>query len=225
MEPSTVARARPWLVIAAAAIAWCVVSITVLHIVSSHNPLLDTLSCYAFTDRGQGLLAIGILALAVGSLAILGALLAARVPVTHPTKALFGTLSGGLTLAAIFPASYAEFPNPVSGQIHQYSCLAAFLSAPAIGFSLVRRLAGVPALAACRVRVARWTRLSVASFVVFGISYVVRDLHLVGVAQRLMLAVDLLLLCSLLALAATGSLSRVHRNVARSALPSGGSGI
>jgi hypothetical protein len=209
MEPSTVASARPWLFIAAAAIAWCVVSITVLHVVSSHNPVLDTLSTYAFTDRGQGLLAIGILALAVGSLAILGALLAARVPLSHPVKALFGTLSGGLTLAAAFPASYAAHPNPVSGEIHQYSCLAAFLSAPAIGLSLIKRLG--PALAASRVRIARWTALSVASLVVFAVSYVFRDLHLVGVAQRLMLGVDLVLLCSLLGLAARAA--AVHRPV------------
>lgn len=202
MEPSTVAKARPWLLIAAAAIGWCVVSIVVLHVVSSHNPVLDTLSCYAFTDRGQGLLAIGILALAVGSLAILAALLAARVPVSHPTKTLFGTLSGGLTLAAVFPASYAEFPNPVSGEIHQYSCLAAFLSAPAIGLSMVRRLATSPELAACRASIKRWTTVSGVSFLVFGASYVFRELHTVGVAQRLMLGVDLLLVCSLLALAA-----------------------
>jgi Protein of unknown function (DUF998) len=211
MEPSTVGRARPWLFVAAAAIGWCVVCIVVLHVVSSHDPVLDTLSCYAFTDRGQGLLAIGILALAVGTLAILGALLAARVPVSHPAKALFGTLSGGLTLAAVFPASYAEFPNPVSGEIHQYSCLAAFLSAPAIGMSMVRRVAAVPALAACRARVARWTRLSAAGFLVFGISYVLRDLHAVGVAQRLMLAVDLVLLGSLLVLA--GRAAVVNRPV------------
>ena len=197
--------------IAAAAIGWCVVSIVVLHVVSSHNPVLDTLSCYAFTDRGQGLLAIGILALAVGSLAILGALLAARVPVDNPTRALFGTLSGGLTLAAVFPASYAEFPNPVSGEIHQYSCLAAFLSAPAIGLSMVRRLAAVPALAAARARIGRWSRLSIASLAVFGVSYMFRGLQTVGVAQRLMLGVDLILLCSLLALA--GRAAFVNRPV------------
>lgn len=216
MDPSTVARARPWLFVAAAAICWCVVTITVLHLVSSHDPVLDTLSSYAFTDRGDGLLALGILALAVGSLAVLGALVAARVPVDRMTTGLFGTLSGGLTLAAIFPASYAEFPNQVSGQIHQYSCLTAFLSLPAIGFSLIRRLGPSPD----RARLRRWSSLSVASLVVFGASYVLRDLHLVGVTQRLMLATDLFLLCSLLALAA-----RTSSFVAQMTLPYDRSGI
>jgi hypothetical protein len=187
--------------------------------------VLDTLSSYAFTDRGTGMLAMSILSLAVGSLTVLGALRAAGVPLGRTTTALFCTWSGGLALAAAFPASYERFPNPVSGEIHQYSCLAAFLSAPAIAWSLLRRLPSHPALAGCRAALRRWSRWSVGTLVVFGISYLVngfphapvlRELYLllpVGLTQRVTLSVDLALLAILLVLAARTAATRQLRTV------------
>lgn len=207
---STVARTRPWLLASTAAIWWGIAMIVVLHLISSHNPALDTLSSYAFTDRGEGMLAMGILSVAVGSITVLGALIAARVPVSRTTRILFGTWSGGLTLAALFPASYEEFPNPVSGQIHQFSCLVAFLSAPAIGLSLRSRLPR----SSHRATLSRWTLLSAGSLIPFGVSYLLSKLPdapmilPVGVAQRVTLVIDLVLLYSLLTLAARMSEKR-----------------
>jgi hypothetical protein len=208
------ARTRPWLAVAAAAICWGLVTIVLMHLVNARNPVLDTLSSYAITDRGGDMLATGILSVAVGSLAVLGALTAARVPTGATTRVLFGTWSGGLMLAAAFPASYAELPDPVSGEIHQYSCLVAFLSVPAIGLTLLDRLRTIPALAGSRATVARWTRYSLAGLALFGISYALAKypdtpvlaelgaLLPVGLTQRITLIVHIGLLGSLLALAA-----------------------
>ncbi|HEV2780056.1 MAG TPA: DUF998 domain-containing protein [Actinophytocola sp.] len=195
------ARTRPWLIASGAALGWGLLTIAVLHIVSSRNPALDTLSSYAFTDRGTGLLAASILALAVGSLFVLAALRAAGVPITRTTGILFGTWSGGLTLAAVFPASYAEFPDPVSGEIHQYACLVAFLSLPAIGFALLDSLRETPALAHLRRTLTGWTLLSAGTLALFGVSYLLAGPLPVGVTQRLALLADLALLHSLLVLA------------------------
>jgi hypothetical protein len=183
---------RPWLLGSVITLCWGFGTIAVLHVVSSHNPLQDTLSSYAFAERGAGMLAIAMLSLALGSLLVLGALSAAGVSLTRVTRGLFYAWSGGLTVAAAFPASYERFPNPVSGEIHQYSCLLAFLSLPAIGLSLRRRFPPV----------ARWTWLSTGALLVFGLSYLAGIPALpVGVAQRLALVADLVLLCSLLTLA------------------------
>jgi hypothetical protein len=199
-----------------------VLTILVLHLISSHNPALDTLSSYAFTDRGAGMLAMSILSLSIGSLTVLGALRVAGVPLGGTTTALFCTWSGGLALAATFPASYEKFPNPVSGAIHQYSCLAAFLSAPGIAWSLLRRREAQPVLAGFRAALRRWSRWSVGSLVVFGISYVIngfphapvsRELYVllpVGVTQRITLSVDLALLAILLVLAARTAATRTE---------------
>lgn len=212
--PPPVARTRPWLIISAAALSWGMFTILVLHVISSRNPVLDTLSSYAFTNRGTGMLATSILLVAVGSLAILAALHTARLPIGRTTRILFGTWSGGLTLAAAFPASYAEYPDPISGEIHQYSCLIAFLSLPALGFSLLDRLRTIPALTRNRATLTRWTRYSTATLVLFGLSYLLAKypatpvlaelgtLLPVGVTQRLALIVDIGLLCAILSLAA-----------------------
>jgi hypothetical protein len=212
-------RTRPWLVASVLAIGWSMLAFVILHLVSSRNPVLDAISSYAFTDQAPGLLAISILSVAIGSVTTLGALAAARVPLSRTIRVLFGSWSGGLTLAAAFPASYAEFPNPVSGEIHQYSCLIAFLSMPAVGFSLLERLRAVPGIARNRAIVSRWTRYSTVSLALFGISYllakypdtpVLSDLSTilpVGLTQRVTLIVDVGLLCSILLLARAASTS------------------
>lgn len=220
------ARTRPWLIASAVAISWSMLTMVLLHLVSSRNPVLDTLSSYAVSDQAPGLLATGMVSVAVGSLAILGALGAARVPLTPTIRILFGSWSGGLTLAAAFPASYAELPNPVSGEIHQYSCLIAFLSVPAIGFSLLDRLRAAPDLARNRATLSRWTRYSVASLLLFGASYILAkyaDLPVlaqlsailpVGLTQRVALIVDLGLLCSVLLVAARAAATPTRKIVA-----------
>jgi hypothetical protein len=184
------------LLAATAAIAWSGFTITVLHLVSSHNPVTDTLSSYAFTDRGTGLLGASMLALAAGSLALLGALLTTRMPVSATTRVLFGTWSAGLATAAIFPASYAEHPNPISGEIHLYSCLVAFVSLPALGFSLLARLPELPG----RALLARLTVVATGALVLFGIGFAFRSLVPVGVVQRVALIADLAVLCSIIGL-------------------------
>jgi hypothetical protein len=216
---SPAARTRPWLIASVVAISWGMLTIVVLHLVSSHNPVLDAISSYAFSDQAPGLLAVSILSVAIGSVTTLGALSAARVPLSRTIRVLFVSWSGGLTLAAAFPASYAEFPNPVSGEIHQYSCLIAFLSVPAAGFSLLDRLRTVPSLSRNRDILARWTRYSTASLVLFGISYllakfpdvpVLSQLSVVlpvGLTQRATLIVDIGLICSMLLLARAAATS------------------
>jgi hypothetical protein len=206
-------RTRPWLITSAVAIGWGIATMTILHLISSHNPVLDTLSSYAFTDRGGGMFEASVLSLSIGSLVLLGALYAARLPISRTTTTLFSTWSLGLATAAFFPASYATHPNPVSGEIHQYSCLLAFLSMPGIGFSVLDKVGGIPALATSRAMVARLSRYSLAGLALFGTSYLLADFPgtpvvsqfsaalPVGVAQRIALAVDLALLFGLMLLA------------------------
>jgi hypothetical protein len=206
-------RTRPWLIASVAAIVWGILTIVVLHLISSHNPVLDTLSSYAFTDRGTGMLGASVLSLSIGSLCLLGALYAAGIPISRTTTILFCAWSFGLATAAVFPASYASNPNPMSGQIHQYSCLIAFLSLPGIGFSVLDKIGTSPALAASRAMVTRLSRYSLAALVLFGLSYLSSDFPdsptisrisaalPTGVTQRIALAVDLVLLFGLMVLA------------------------
>ncbi|WP_084628373.1 DUF998 domain-containing protein [Amycolatopsis nigrescens] len=215
---STVAaRTRPWLVTSVAAIGWSTFTIVLLHTVSSHDPVRDTLSSYAFTDRGSGMLAASVLALAIASVTLLGALIASGVPVSRTTGTLFGTWSLGLATAAVFPASFEDNPHPVSGEIHQYACLVAFLSVPALGKSLLDRMRDAPALERHRAMLTKLTLLSAGGLLLFGISYALEafpgvpvvselaGLMPVGLSQRIALTADVILLGWLMLLAARAS--------------------
>ena len=215
-------RTRPWQFVAVAAIGWGLFTAVVLHVISSHDPVYDTLSSYAFTDRGSGMLAASLLSLTVGSLAVMGALLAAGVPLSRTTRLLLLLWSLGMAAAAVFPASYPENPDPVSGEIHLYACLVAFLSLPGAAISLLETLRGRPE----RVAVVRAIRVSAVAFGMFAVSFVfvrlteagvapfheLSDALPIGVTQRLLLLSDVALL---------GTLLRVATRAA-SALDSGG---
>jgi len=204
-------RTKAWRFVAVAAIGWGLFTAVVLHVISSHDPVYDTLSSYAFTDRGSGMLAASLLSLAVGSLAVLGALLAAGVALSRTTRLLLTLWSLGMATAALFPASYPENPDPVSGEIHLYSCLIAFLSLPGAAFSLLDSLRGRPE----RVAVVRAIRLNAVTFGLFAVSFVfvrlteagvapfheLSDALPIGVTQRLLLLADVVLLGTLLRVA------------------------
>ncbi|GAA3552919.1 hypothetical protein GCM10022222_40710 [Amycolatopsis ultiminotia] len=202
---------RVWRLAAVAAIAWSLFTIIVLHLVSSHDPLYDTLSSYTITDHGEGMLGASVLSLSVGSVAVLGALAAAGVPMTRTTKLLLTLWALGLATAAMFPASYPESPNPVSGEIHLYSCLIAFMSLPGAAITFLDSLRGT----AERAFVVRWLRYGLTSVALFGLSFLfarldeagIAPFHLfaealpVGVTQRLTLVADVALLFVLIRVA------------------------
>jgi hypothetical protein len=152
------------------------------------------------------MLGASVLSLSIGSLTALGALAAAGIPLSRTTKLLFVLWSLGLATAAIFPASYPEYPDPISGEIHLYSCLIAFLSLPAAGFSLRDNLRGTP----FEARVGRLAWVSATGLVLFGLSFIfvrlsdipffltLTDIAPVGVTQRLSLIAHVVLIGGML---------------------------
>ena len=210
---------RIWRLAALAAIAWGMFTITVLHLISSRNPVYDTLSSYTITDRGQGMLGASVLSLAIGSLAVLGTLVAAGVPLPRTTRVLLTLWSLGLATAAVFPASYPPNPNPLSGDIHLYSCLVAFTSLPGAAITLLDPLRGSP----YRAIVVRWLRLGVVVLALFGLSFlfvrldeagvapfhVLADALPIGVTQRVMLVADVFLLLGRVRIAVRTDAARV----------------
>jgi len=130
------------------------------------------------------------------------------VPLSRTTRLLLALWALGLAAAAIFPASYPEAPDPVSGEIHLYACLVAFCSLPGAAISLLEPLKGRPE----RVALVRAIRLSAGAFALFALSFVfvrlteagvepfpeVSAAFPIGVMQRLLLLADVVLLGTLL---------------------------
>lgn len=210
----TITATRPWLLAASAAIVWSVFTMTVLHIVSSHDPLRDTISSYATTNDGGGMLEASMLSMALGSLLLFGALHTAGVSLTRTAKILLTGWSIGLTTAALFPASFDDKVDAATGRIHQYACLVAFLSLPGVGASLAERLHDFPALQRIRAALGWATRIAVGALVLFAVSYVLARFPEgsflgdasawlpVGVTQRIALVADLAMLGCMIMLAA-----------------------
>ncbi|MFC4001788.1 DUF998 domain-containing protein [Prauserella oleivorans] len=204
------ARTRTWTIAAGASLGWAFFTLVILHVVSSFDPLADPLSRYAFSDQGSGMLEAGLLSVAVGVIAVRGALVASGLAFTRTASVLVYATAGGLVSAALFPATFTPEIDPVSGRIHQYGSLIAFLSLPAIAFALLDSLREVPALAGTRIVVVRLLQVGVVTLGLFGVSYIadalaftpvfaaVETLLPVGFTQRIVFAVDFALLVTLL---------------------------
>lgn len=210
VHSADVARTRVWTVAASAGLCWGLFTLVILHVVSSFNPLTDPLSRYAFTDQGGGMLEASLLSVAVGVIAVRGAVLSSGLPVTRTTSTLVYATSTGLATAALFRATFSPEIDPISGRIHQYASVVAFASLPAIALSLLDAIRATPALRRTAVVLTRLLRVALISLALFGLSYVadalatrpvfgtLGDVIPVGFTQRIVFVVDFSLLTALL---------------------------
>lgn len=214
------ARTRTWSIAAGISLGWAALTLTILHVLSSFDPLRDPLSRYAFTDRGQGMLEASLLSFAIGVITVRGALGASGLAVGHTTSILTVATAIGLLTAARFPATYTSDIDPASGLVHQYASLIAFLCLPGIAWSLLDQVRDVPELRRCRAVLVRVLQVAVVTLGVFGTCYVADHLPPiplrtallaalpVGLVQRVVLGVDLLLLAVLLMVAQQAARTR-----------------
>lgn len=201
------------------AISWSAFTMTVLHLISARSPIRDTLSSYTVTDRGGGMLEASVMSLAIGSIAVLGALVVAGTPLSTTTYVLFSAWALGLAVAAVFPASYGQVGR-FEGEIHRYGSLLAFLSLPGAVHSLLERTRSVPALARVRAALARLLTISLYCLALFAVSYLLdafqavpvfgelNELLPVGLTQRFALVADVALLLAVVVLAARMATAR-----------------
>ncbi|SFP17108.1 Protein of unknown function [Saccharomonospora viridis] len=207
------ARVHTWTFAASAALGWALFLLVILHLVSSFDPIFDPVSRYAFTDAGRGMLEVSLLSFAVGVISVRGALLASGLPVSRTATILIITTATGLVAAALFPATYTPEVNPVSGLIHQYASLLAFLSLPGVAVSMLDQIRDVEELQRVRRMLTRLVWVSLASLALFGLGYLSDKVTFgftplemlvslpVGLLQRVVFVLDFLTLTGLLALA------------------------
>jgi hypothetical protein len=142
-----------------------------------------------------------------------GALLASGLPVSRTATILIITTATGLVAAALFPATYTPEVNPVSGLIHQYASLLAFLSLPGVAVSMLDQIRDVEELQRVRRMLTRLVWVSLASLALFGLGYLSDKVTFgftplemlvslpVGLLHRVVFVLDFLTLTGLLALA------------------------
>ena len=156
---------------ASAALGWALFLLVILHLVSSFDPIFDPVSRYAFTDAGRGMLEVSLLSFAVGVVSVRGALLASGLPVSRTATILIIT-----TATVWWPprCSRRRTPrrsNPVSGLIHEYASLLAFLSLPGVAVSMLDQIRDIEELQRVRRMLTRLVWVSLASLALFGLGY------------------------------------------------------
>ncbi|EID54044.1 DUF998 domain-containing protein [Saccharomonospora xinjiangensis] len=222
------ARVRTWTFAATAALGWALFTLTVLHLVSSFDPITDPVSRYAFTDSGKGMLEASLLSFAVGVVAVRGALLASGLRLGRTATILFFAAALGLAAAALFPATFTSDIAPVSGLIHQYASLVAFLAVPGVALCVLDQLRDTDESSRGTRRVLVWfTSAAIGLLILFGASYLAGKMALAASSlsslpaligslpeaalQRLVFVVDFALLATLLTLANRTAISRAGR--------------
>jgi hypothetical protein len=141
-----------------AAVALALVVIGVMHLVgpaSRVDPVRRTISEYALLEGGW-LFDVAVVVLALGSAGVLAALVAARLtPARSLPAVLLGAWCVGLLLVVAFEKTNWLIGPSVSGYIHRYASLVAFVALPLGALLLARRHRADPAARPFRTGV-RW---------------------------------------------------------------------
>lgn len=192
-------RARRLALAALLGIPVAVVSAIIGHVGlgPGFDPFALTVSDFALSDHGTAI-TVAMVALGLASLALLAGLFAVRAPVRGWPAVLLLGFGVGLLVAAAVPTDPVGAPGlSLSGYVHRYASVAAFLCLPAGSWRLAPRLRadtrwhGVPA----RIR-----RLVIASGIcLLGMYYVAYPggRVLIGLVERVLLAVEVGLLAVL----------------------------
>lgn len=159
-----------------AAIAVCVALVGSLHSLAADrvDPVRRTISEYALGDFGW-MFEIAVLGLAVGSLLVLVALV--RVGLLgrrSPAAVALGMWAVTLVLVVAFEKANWSIGPSVSGYVHRYASLAAFVALPVAATSIGRRWRGHR----------EWGRFAAWTSTLGGVSLAWLSLILLGVVLR-----------------------------------------
>ncbi|GAA3443407.1 hypothetical protein GCM10018955_28450 [Planomonospora venezuelensis] len=156
------------------------------------DPLDLTVSEYAVLDRG-GATGLAMMALGVGSLALVAGLRAAQAPVGALAERLMLVWGGALLLIAIVPAAAPGLALGAGAQVHRYVSVAAFAVMPVAGALMAARF-GRDERWRPVARPLEWLALA-GGFGLLAITYVALpgDRVLIGLVERALLGTEVAL--------------------------------
>jgi len=194
------------------------------------SPVRQTVSDYVLVPAGKGAFAAMCLALAVGSLGLVSAVLTLRPyggARGNVVVLLLTAWSLGLTVAALFPTDPMGGPMSFAGETHRWAIVLAFVSLPAAARMLARP--GAHAWAPYGGTLRFWSLAGFAALGVLMISYVpvvfpgvAHGPVLIGLSERVVLFVHLTLVVTLARplLGAAAATIRSGRNATGAESPS-----
>ncbi len=195
------AAIRPLALTAALGLAVPVIATVIGHLGlgPGFDPLTLTISDYALSNRG-GAIEVAMVALVVGSLAMLGGLFAARAPVRGAPAVLICLWALGLLTATVIPTDPPGVETmSTAAYIHRYASVGAFLCLPIAAVMLAARFKGAAMWAGLRNRMYALAAASGAGLI--GLWYVAfpGERVAIGLVERGLVGVEIVLLSLLTA--------------------------
>lgn len=192
--------------LAIAGVAVATVGAAYLHVrlTGVVSPVRQTVSDYALSPAGAGVFAVMCLALAVGSLGLVSAVIGLE-PYGGTARGyvivlLLTAWCLGLTVAGQFPTDPMGGRMSLDGETHRWAIVLAFVSLPAVGWLL----AGAPTWAPHAGVLRFWARTGFVSLGVLVLTYVpvvapgiAHGPVIIGLSERWVLFVDLVLVVAL----------------------------
>lgn len=200
-------RRRTWALLAIVSFVAALLPMVYLHLESSGqlNPIRHTISDYVFAKQGSRYFDTSLVALAVGSVALMVGLAGVGIVRGIVLTVLVSVWCVGLVVALVFPTDPTPAVSSISGTVHRWAAIFFFPCLSAAGFLLARR---------CQLTVG-WERfapivlrLSMASTIVLatfaGIQLAINEPDMLpflgfmknylGLAERILFGIDMALL-------------------------------
>ena len=195
------AAIRPLALTAALGLTITVVATVIGHLGlgPGFDPLTLTISDYALSNRG-GAIEVAMVALIVGSLALLGGLFAARAPVRGAPAVLICLWALGLLTATVIPTDPPGMETmSTAAYIHRYASVGAFLCLPIAAAILAARFKRAAMWAGLRNRM--YTLVAASGAGLIGLWYVAfpGERVAIGLVERGLVGVEIVLLSLLTA--------------------------
>jgi hypothetical protein len=151
-----------------------------------YDPLTLTLSDYALSDHGVAI-ELAMVALSGGTLALLGGLVATRVPVRGLPTVFLLVWVFGLLVATVIPTDPPGMPEMSLGaSVHRYASVAAFVALPAAVLVLAGRLRAREVVSWCSLVPVLRRLVAISAVGLAGLWYVAfpGDRVMMGLAER-----------------------------------------
>lgn len=198
---------RTWALLAIVGFVAALLPMVYLHLEASGqlNPIKHTISDYVFAEQGARYFDTSLLALTIGSIALMVGLANAGIVRGTLLTVLVTVWCAGLAVALFFPTDPSPAVQSISGTVHRWAAIFFFPCLSAAGFLLARRCqltSGWERFAPVVLRLAMASTLVLGTFALTQLAINEPEMlpflgfvrNYLGLAERILFGIDMALL-------------------------------
>ncbi|MFC0437279.1 DUF998 domain-containing protein [Kutzneria buriramensis] len=198
---------RTWALLAIVSFVAALLPMVYLHLESSRqlNPIKHTISDYVFAKQGARYFDTSLVALTIGSIALMVGLASVGIVRGTVLTVLVSVWCVGLAVALLFPTDPTDGVQSISGAVHRWAAIFFFPCLSAAGFLLARRCQltrGWERFAPVVLRLALASTIVLATFAMIQLAINEPEMlpflgfvkNYLGLAERILFGIDMALL-------------------------------